>query len=357
MKITEENVPSTPITTAASLEMDERSSTRRRLADNLPTTPLGRLKETIYYMRGRGAVEIGLIYLAIIVAFTIMFLRNSRGFPFLDARNTSGVLSQTIPVLAILAIGAGILMITGEFDLSVGASIGFSAIVFIRVAEGHSWVLAFLAAIGVAMLIALLNGVIVIVTRIPSFIATLGMSFFWGGASIWFNGNTPARINLFAGDHGRYRSQLIWMVGITVLGWFLLHRRKWGNHAYAVGGNDAAATAVSIRPKLVKLQAFALFGLLTGVASVLLAVRTGNMQPGTTGDYALEAIAAAVVGGCALAGGRGTILGMVIGAAFLRTVENGIILHKAQSYWVKMFVGVAIVLAAVFNKVMERNAK
>ncbi len=364
--MTEENSLPAQGATVATLDMEERGATRRRLADSRPTTRLGRWKETIYYLRGRGALEIGAIYMAIIVAFVTMHLRNSRGFPFLNPSNTSGTLSQNIPVLAILAIGAGILMIAGEFDLSIGASIGFSAIIFIRTAENHSWLLAFLLAVGCSIGIALLNGAIVVVTRIPSFIATLGMSFFWIGATSLLNGNTPARmekgktkfvVNLFAGDHGRFRSQLIWMLVIAVIMWFVLHRRKWGNHAYAVGGNVAAATAVSIRPKLVKLQAFALFGALTGVAAVLLAVRAGNMQPNTTGEYTLLAIAAAVIGGCSLTGGRGTVIGMIIGAAFIRTVENGILLHKASAFWVQMFVGLTIVVAAVLNRLVEGKAK
>jgi simple sugar transport system permease protein len=363
--MTTDQLPSAPAS-KTSLDMDERTSIRRSLADNVPTTGSERLRENIRYMRGRGAVEISLIYLAMIAAFVAMYIRDSDGFPFLAASNTSGVLSQSIPVLAVLAIGAGLLMIAGEFDLSIGASLGLSAIIFIKVANGHSWVLAFFAAVFVAMGIALINGLIVIVTGIPSFIATLGMSLFWVGASMWINGKTPSRldkvknrtfIDVVAGDHGRFRSQLLWMVGIGIIMWFVLHRHKWGNHIYAVGGNQAAATAVSIRPRLVKLATFATFGMLTGIAAVLVVGRTGNMQPGTTGDYTLFAIAAAVVGGCSLTGGRGTVFGMIIGAAFIRTVEDALILGKADDFYPRLFVGLTIVVAAVVNKFMEGRAK
>jgi simple sugar transport system permease protein len=348
------------------LHMDERPALRRSLADNVPTTPMAKLRENFRYMRGRGALEISLIYFAMMAAFVAIYIRDSDGFPFLAASNTSGVLSQSIPVLAVLAIGAGLLMIAGEFDLSVGASLGLSAIVFIKIANGHSWILAFLAAVACAMAISLINGLIVIATGIPSFIATLGMSLFWVGASMWINGKNPSRldkvknesfIKIAAGDHGRFRSQLIWMVLIGIVMWFILHRHKWGNHIYAVGGNQAAATAVSIRPKLVKLATFATFGALTGVAAVLVVGRTGNMQPGTTGDYTLFAIAAAVVGGCSLTGGRGTVFGMVIGAAFIRTVEDALILGKADDFYPRLFVGLTIVVAAVVNKFMEGRAK
>jgi len=347
------------------LEMDESTVIRRRLADSRPTTTAGRLKENLYYMRGRGALEISGIYLAILVIFSITSIVNSAWFPFLTSANLSGVISQNVPVLAILAIGAGILMIAGEFDLSIGASIGLSAVVFIRVANSHSWVLAFFAAVGTAMLVHLINGCIVVFTRIPSFIATLGMSFFWTGASIKVNGLTPAILNtvghgtavdIFAGNHGWFRSQLLWLVGIGVVAWFYLHRHRLGNKIYAVGGNAAAAKAVSIKPNVVKLQSFAILGFMVGIAAILIAVRTADMQPGTTGDYTLLAIAAAVVGGCALTGGKGSIFGMVIGAALILTVENGLVLGNAPAFYVQLFLGLSIVVAAIFNKFMEGKA-
>ncbi len=344
----------------------EEQSIRRRLADSQPTTTLGRLKENLYYLRGRGALEISIVYGVILVSFIVAASVNSAGFPFLNENNLSGVLSQSIPVLAILAIGAGVLMIAGEFDLSMGPVIGLSAVIFIRVANAHGWPIAFVAAVGAAVAVGLINGTIVVVTRIPSFIATLGMSFFWTGVSIYINGLTPAvffpgvrtetAVNIFAGDFGYFRSQVLWLIALGVIAWFFLHRHRLGNRVFAVGGNAAAAKAVSIKPNVVRLQAFAFMGLMTGIASVLIAVRTSGMQPGTTEDYTLLAIAAAVVGGCSLTGGRGTILGMVIGAALIRTIENGLILGKAPGFYVQLFVGVSIVIAAVFNKLMEGKA-
>jgi simple sugar transport system permease protein len=342
------------------------TTTKRRLADSQPTTRLERLWDNLYYLRGRGALEISVVYGAILVAFVTVALVSPASFPFLNENNLSGVLSQSIPVLGILAIGAGVLMIAGEFDLSVGPVIGLSAIVFIRVSNEVGWPTAFVAAVGSAVVVALVNGLIVVLTRIPSLIATLGMAFFWTGASIFINGLTPAvfapgvrtetLVSLFAGNYGYFRSQVVWLLVIGVAAWFLLHRHRLGNKMYAVGGNAAAARAVSIRPNVVKLQAYAFAGLMTGIASVLVAVRTSGMQPATTEDYTLLTIAAAVVGGCALRGGRGTIFGMIVGAALIRTIENGLIIGKAPGFYVQLFVGVSIVIAAVFNKLMEGRA-
>jgi simple sugar transport system permease protein len=354
--------------TGAVLQMDE-APVRRRLADSQPTTTWGRLKQSFYYMRGRGAVEIGVVYALIVGYFVVRFLINSdpvTGFPFLTKPNLSGTLTQAIPVLALLSIGAGILMIAGEFDLSMGASLGFSGIVFIKAVNGGlAWPVALLAAVASSTAIALVNGAIVVLTQIPSFIATLGMWLFWNGAALLLNGTTPAiiekpdpnMVNILVGDHGWFRSQLLWMFAVGFVAWWFLHRSKWGNHIYATGGNALAAKAVSIRPNSVRLMAFGAMGAMVGLAASLTVVRTTTMQPATTDKLTLLAIAAAVVGGCSLTGGRGTLIGMIIGAALIRTVENGFIISKAPGFYLDVFLGVAIVIAASINRLMAGRAK
>ncbi|WAH96209.1 hypothetical protein OW521_17540 [Arthrobacter sp. MMS18-M83] len=138
--------------------------------------------------------------------------------------------------------------------------------------------------------------------------------------------------------------------------WIFLHRHRRGNHIFAVGGNQAAAKAISINPVFVKLMSFAIFGLLVGFTSILIAVQTTSVQPGTTNDFTLMAVAAAVVGGCSLNGGRGSVIGMVIGAALIQVVQNGLILAQAPGFYIQLFVGIIIVVAAIFNKLMEGKA-
>lgn len=347
------------------LTMDE-PTTKRRLADSQPTTPMARLADTLYYMRGRGALEIGAVFAVIVLSFAVAGLVNPDGFPFLTSSNLSGVLSQSIPVLAILAIGAGVLMIAGEFDLSIGAVVGLCGVVFIKTANASGWPVAFVATVAVGVAVMLVNGAIVVRTRIPSFIATLGMSFVWTGASIFVNGLNPATffpgvrtdtfVKIFVGDFGYFRAQVLWLLVIGVATWFMLHRHRFGNKLYAVGGNPAAAAAVSIKPTVVRLGAFAFLGLMTAIAASLIVARTSGMQPGTTEAFTLLAIAAAVVGGCSLTGGRGSIIGMIIGAALIQTIQNGLLLGKAPGFYVQLFLGLAIVIAAVFNKFMEGKA-
>ena len=338
-----------------------------RSPGNLPTGVIARINNNLQYIRGRGALEIGIIFGILIVVFSTISLVSPETFPFLSAQNLSAVISQSVPVFGILGIGAGILMIAGEFDLSLGANLGFSAIIFIRVSEAVGWGWGIPAAVLVGMGIALLNGLIVVVTRIPSFIATLGMNFFWLGAAIFVNGTIAPSLTmghgtdttlvaLFTGNHGFFRSQLVWLILIGVAAWLFLHRHRRGNHIYAVGGNAAAAQAISINPTRVKLMSFGIFGALTGFVAILIAVQTTSVQPGTTNDFTLLAVAAAVVGGCSLNGGRGSIIGMVIGAALIQVVQNGLILGQAPGFYIQLFVGLIIVVAAIFNKLMEGKA-
>ncbi|MEO0027104.1 MAG: hypothetical protein RL716_435 [Actinomycetota bacterium] len=340
----------------------------KRLSDKQPTTFIGRMKNELQFIRGRGAFEISIVLAVLLIGYIVAGLISPTGFAFLNPNNLSGVISQSIPVLAILGLAAGILMIAGEFDLSLGPAITFNAIVFIKFSESFGLAAGIIGGILSGVFIALINGSIVVFTRIPSFIATLGMSFFWAGASIFVNGTTPAILTksrdevmvfLFAQDFGSFRSQLVWLLILGVLAWFFLHRHKLGNHIFAVGGNESAAEAISINSKKIKLIAFATFGGLVGFASILIAVRTSSMQPGgsATQDFTLFAIAAAVVGGTSLNGGRGSVIGIIVGAALIELIRNGLLLAKAPGFYITLFVGITIVIASIFNKVMEGKAR
>jgi simple sugar transport system permease protein len=349
----------------------EAITTRKRISDKqLDTSFMGKLRYEMQFIRGRGAFEIGIVFLALLASFTIASLIAPDVFPFLSPANVSGVLTQSIPLMAILAIGVGILMIAGEFDLSLGFAISFNAIVFVRVTELYGPVAGIFAGLASGVFVGLVNGAIVVFTKIPSFIATLGMGFFWGGASIFINGSQAAQLPpelvaegswfefVFAHDFGAFRSQLVWLIIIGIAAYFFLQRHRLGNHIYAVGGNAAAATAISINPTRVKLMAFGIEGLLVGFAAIIFVARISSVQPGgsATQDFTLFAVAAAVVGGTALLGGRGTVIGMIIGAALIEIIKNGLILGRAPGFYLQLFVGVTIVIAAIFNRYMERKA-
>ena len=342
----------------------------RRMSDSRPEGWLNKIRYNLQFVRGRGGFEISIVFILIIVTFSTISAVNPQGFPFLKSENLSGVLTQSIPLLAILSIAVGILMVAGEFDLSLGFAITFNAIVFVRLTDMYGVWVGVIGGILSGVFVALINAVIVVFTRIPSFIATLGMGFFWGGASIFINGTNAALLNpeltqdgnpfefIFAHNFGTFRSQVVWLLILTVIAWFFLHRHKLGNHIFAVGGNAAAARAISINPNRVKLLSWTVYGLLTGFASVLFVARIPSVQPGgnATADFTLFAVAAAVVGGTSLLGGRGSVIGMVVGAALIEVIKNGLILAKAPGFYLQLFVGVTIVIAAIFNRFMEGKA-
>jgi simple sugar transport system permease protein len=356
-------VPAIVVTEADLLDPAGSPPQHRRLTDAVPGTIAGRFADRVRYTRGRGALEIGIIFVLLQAGCIVAALVNP-DFNYLSRANFN-VLTQSIPVLAIVAIGAGVLMVAGEFDLSLGANLTFCSLVFIRWCAGPSpAIVAIGLTIAVGIGIAILNGLITTRFKIPSFIVTLGMMLFWEGAALYYNGTSAALMttsdtmrHVFAGSLGYVRGQALWMVGVGVAFWILLHRHRLGNHIFAVGGNEAAAKAISIKAVRTKIMAFGMLGGLVALAAILASVRTQSVQPGTFRGYELLAIAGAVVGGTSLRGGKGSVLGMVLGAALIYTLQDILLLSAAPGFYLSSFVGLIIVGAAIFNRLIEGRAE
>ena len=285
-------------------------------------------------------------------------------FPYLSDANIS-VMLNSIPVLGVLALGVGLLMVAGEFDLSVGANYTFSTVVMAKLISEQSMTPFLAAAIALVTgtVIGLANGWITVRFKIPSFITTLGTMLFWQGAVLFVHGASALRIgeattlrSVFAGSVGRFEAAFLWFLGLAVLAFFLLHRHPLGNRIYAVGGNVASARAVGIDPGRVKLMAFGIAGFCAAFAGILAATRVGSIQPGQGNGLELQAIAACVIGGLALMGGRGTVLGIALGAALMFAIQDILLLLQAPSFYLDVFVGSLIVGAAIFNQVASRRS-
>jgi simple sugar transport system permease protein len=320
--------------------------------------------------RGRGAVEVTILFVLLQIGCVAFALKYPTSFAYLDKANI-GVMAQSIPWLAMLAIGSGIVMMAGELDLSIAMAMGMCEMVFITwYSGGHSaWVSAGVAIL-LGIVIATINAVIINVTKIASFIATLGMASFWWGAQQWYVGGDgvapriPAervskslesvfRARLW---HG-LRGQMIWLVVVTVIMAVLVHRHRVGNHILAVGGNETAARSISINPAKVRIIAFVMLGALVGLAAVLKGVQEKTLIPGTGVGYELEAITAAVIGGTALRGGKGSVLGAVLGVGFLKTFQAISLLTQLDAFYYKVYVGLMILVFAIINQFFERRAK
>lgn len=310
------------------------------------------------------AIDILILFILVQIGAIIYSRMEPDTFRYLDERNVTVTL-KAMSILGVLSVGVGVLMIAGEFDLSVGASYTFCGIFLAKqVASGTSAYPAALMAIAVGIGIGLLNGFVTIRFRIPSFIATLGAMLFWEGMTLYFYGAKSVRFrpaesfsDLMAGQIDLLPANFLWFIGLALVFYALLHQHKLGNHFFAVGGNRRAATAIGINPRRVKLIAFGLTGGCAALAGILAAARVGAIQPGQGRGLELQAIAACVIGGVALTGGRGSVLGIVLGAALIHTIQDILLLGRAPGFYLDIFVGVLIVGAAVFNQMIRSQQK
>ncbi|MFO1070786.1 MAG: ABC transporter permease [Geminicoccaceae bacterium] len=342
----------------------EMAARRRPAGADSPWRRLGRYQ----------AINIVVIYAVVLVVAVGWSLVRPDQLSFATAGNLA-VLAQQIPVTAIVAIGVGLLMISGEFDISVAGT--FTLVPFVvavlTASHGFPLLLAIAAGIAVAIVVGVINGVLTTRFAIPSFIATLGTMFVLRGAVRWISlnpqTNQPDSDRFFPGDlfealftgqiAGPLYAQVVWLLVVAIGGWALLNRHKFGNHLFACGGNRNAAVAVGVPVPQVKMIAFIICAVLAGFAGILQATRINEIEPSyaTISGLELKAIAAVVVGGVSLLGGRGAILGMVLGAALIETVDNLLVLVSAPETVFKGFLGAVIIVAAVLNAVIRKRGR
>jgi ribose/xylose/arabinose/galactoside ABC-type transport system permease subunit len=283
-------------------------------------------------------------------------------FRYLSVANIA-ILLRSIPLLGTIAIGVGILMIAGEFDLSVGAVFILTSYLM-ALAYGHGWPLsvAVTVAVVVAVMCGLANGLITVRLQIPSFITTLGSMLFLRGIIRFVSDSRPVMfqpdsftVNVLTGSLGFIQVQFLWLVLLAVFAYLLLMRHKLGNHIFMVGGNRKAAIAVGVNADRVKVICFVISALCASAAGIVSAVRVSSVTPSGGIGMELQAIAACVVGGLSLYGGRGTVLGIFLGASLLNIIEDVLLLIRAPGYYLDMFVGAIIVIAVVMNRWVERR--
>ena len=301
--------------------------------------------------------------LGVVSAFLITFVIFSilAAPRFFTVRNLTGVFT-IVSELGIIAIGVAFLMIAGEFDLSAGAVYAISGLLFVTLANHINSPLALIIALAAAATIGLLNGIITIRTRIPSFITTLGMMMLLrgtmlvatGGRTVSYRGDAivPTMLSRLM-DHG-LRPSHFWFIALAVLFAFILARTRYGNWVFATGGNKEVARARGVNINRVKIVNFMISALLAGFAGIIVLTRfrLANVAFGT--GMELEAIAAVVIGGTFLAGGYGTIIGAFVGAFLMGMMRNGLILSGAPAFWYQAFVGAILILAAAINLRLRR---
>ena len=309
-------------------------------------------------------MDVLVLFLAVQLGSIVYGLANPDSFPYTSSANVSIAL-QVIPLVGIPALGVGVLMIAGEFDLSIGGIYVFSGMVMAKLAEGglEPFAAAFVClAVGGA--IGSINGLITVGLRVPSFITTLGMAGVWTSAALLINSSSipfAPDSSFFAdvtsGDIGVVPAEVLWLIGAGIVFWLFLQRLTVGNHIFAVGGNRAAAVANGIRVSRVKVLAFTISGVCASLAAVLAASRSGVVSPDAGVTLPLQAIAACVVGGLMLTGGRGTVLGIALGAALIYWIQDVLLLIGAPGYYLDGFVGALVIAAAAVYSVMRTRRR
>lgn len=329
-----------------------------------------RLSEWVRNSPEGGIAVMFVIVQIVCIAGALMFPGT---FRYLLPANIAVTLKSIAP-LGLMALGVGVLMVAGEFDLSVGALYSFLAIIAATISNqlggDHDAANASVIAPFIGMAVALALGVLIgcfhaaITLRfaIPSFITTLGGMLLWRGATLLYHGATSLRFKptepfktIFGGEWGVISSMIVWFAFFSIVFYFLLHHHRFGNHVFAVGGNRNAAVAIGINPARTKTIAFAIAGFMAALSGVIAATRVGSIQPGGGLGMELTAIAACVIGGAALTGGRGSILGVVLGTALVFTIQDILLLLQAPGFYFDMFVGALIVIAVVMNTAIRNS--
>ncbi len=303
--------------------------------------------------------------IALLTVLIIVFQFLSDGV-FLNANNLRGVLG-IVPEVALVAIGVTLLMICGEFDLSVGSVFALMPMTMaVLMVDGWAFVPAVAAGFGVCILVGLTNGIITVKFGIPSFITTLGMLFMARSLTVVISGGFPPRLSpdiprwlftQFVGPGELFRMSFLWFLVIAIFFSWLLAKTNFGNWVRATGGFLPAATAMGIPTARVKIACFVMCSMLAGFAGMIQVLRLGSPLPSIGEGLELQAVAAAVIGGTALTGGIGSILGGILGAVLIRVIDNGMVLSQVDANWFRFAVGFLTVLAVIGNAWLRRRAK
>ncbi|MCX5568934.1 ABC transporter permease [Kaistia nematophila] len=279
---------------------------------------------------------------------------------FLTGRNLSNVARQ-ISVVGIVALGQALVIIAGGIDLSVGSVIGLSAVTGAIVSATTGMPsLGIAGAIGIGMAIGFANGVLITKLRINPFITTLGTLSIARGAALLITNGNPQRFDNWAaflgyGKIGGLPVQFILLVVLTILVWLFATRTRWGRNVYAVGDNARAARLAGIDVAKTRILVFTVSGSLAGLGGLLLGGMLTNANPNLGLGYELDVIAAVILGGVALSGGRGSIGGVVIGAALIGLLRNAFVLLNVSGYWQTITIGLVVILAVGADSLNRRS--
>lgn len=293
----------------------------------------------------------------------LLFLIIAPRFASMESLSSVAIVASQ---LAICAVGVTLLMIAGEFDLSVGSVLALTSIVaaFLASVAGLPVPLALLGALGVALVIGAIHGGLVLKAAIPSFIVTLGGLMFWramvylisGGYPVSAPSNDPVLNGLSMRFPNGLSMGLVWSVVILLGAHWVLAHTKWGNWIYATGGNVVAARLKGVPINRVKIGLFMTTAGLACFSGLIQLGRFGTVDANRGSSLELEAIAAAVIGGTSLRGGVGSVIGTILGCLTIAMIRQGLALINMPPAIYQALIGLLLVIAVIINRAMERKA-
>jgi simple sugar transport system permease protein len=304
--------------------------------------------------------ELGVLVAALLIGAVFSFLSPE----FLTEASAGSILASAVQ-FGVVGLGVTVLMIAGEFDLSVASVYSLCPLVMASLWINHG--VNVVAALGIALLLAVaigvLNGLATLLLGIPSFIITLATALFWAGVSlnltggypISYFGNSPMMSWLGAAEIGtsKISVSILWLLATAIVLAAVLRLTATGNWIFASGGDGRAARAMGVPVSAVKLSCFVLSSVLAAFTGIIQFGSFGSATPTQGSDLALTALVVAVVGGGSLMGGRGSILGALLAAIVLGMSYTGLVLSGVSTTWFQSFVGFLLLFAVIINLRME----
>jgi ribose transport system permease protein len=281
---------------------------------------------------------------------------------FLSERNIRAILN-VVSFVGIIAIGQTILLVAGEFDLSVGSVAGLSAVIAAKLmtAAALPVAVAVVGGVGTGALVGLVNGLIVVKLRIPAFIQTLGMLFIGQGLIQVVTGGYPVyplppQINAIGNSNLAFGLgwSFAFFITAAIIADFVLRRTVLGRNMYATGGNKEVAHLVGINTDVYKIGAFIILGALAAIAGMFVMADLSSAGTSIGSGWELTVIAGVVVGGVSLFGGAGTVAGGVVGILMLKVVQSGLVVIGVNSNWQQIAVGVIMIMAVGLDILRRR---
>jgi ribose transport system permease protein len=263
--------------------------------------------------------------------------------------------------LALVAFGQCFVVLTAGIDLSVGSTVALSSVVAAIVMQDTSIAVGIAAGLGAGMVVGLVNGLVITVLRVVPFVATLAMLSIASGLALSWSGGTPVAglpsgfTKIALTRVGGVPLPALIAAGVFVIGWFVLRFTRLGRYIYAVGGNLEAARLSGVNVRLVTISAYVICSFFAACGAIVLTARVASGQPTLGASLALESVAAVVIGGVSLFGGRGSIVGVLFGVAFVSILSNGLNLLNVSSYTQLLILGIALIAVIAIDRRISKG--